>query len=81
MRYTGTSQKIMVGDLVVVEGDVSGLVVCDFDTWTCLPGYEDWLTKDQLADDSYMESGVLIKTSDLGMLYYCQEDESILFVK
>lgn len=81
MRYTGTSQKIMVGDLVVVEGDVSGLVVCDFDTWTCLPGYEDWLTKDQLADDSYMESGVFIKTSDLGMLYYCQEDESILFVK
>lgn len=81
MRYASTSQPIIVGDSVVVEDNVSGLVVCNFDTWTCLPGYEDWLTKDQMADGSYMEGGVLIKTSDLGMLYYREEDESILFVE
>ncbi len=77
MKYIKKDREILVGDLVNVEGNVRGLVVCDFDNWLCVTGYEDWLTKDKMIGGDRLEKGILIKTEDLGMLYYAEQDETI----
>lgn len=78
MRYKNNSSEINLGDRVMVEGNVHGIVVCDFDKWQCVEGYEDWLTKDDLVGGGKLSSGVMIKTDELGFLHYAEEDEDIL---
>lgn len=78
MRYKVDGSDIAVGDRVMVEGNVHGLVVCDFDRWQCLKGFESWLTKEKLGDDATFSSGVMVKTEELGFLHYPDEDQSIL---
>lgn len=78
MRYKNDGSAITLGDHVIVEGNVSGIVVCDFDKWRCLEGYEDWLTKEELVGGGKLASGVMIETSELGFLHYAEEDEDIL---
>jgi hypothetical protein len=77
MRYTNDGTEIGVGDQVIVEGDVQGIVVCDFDGWKCLEGYEDWLTKKELVGGGHLTSGVTIKTEKLGVLHYAEPDPQI----
>ena len=77
MLYTSDGSEINIGDQVLVEGNVHGVVVCNFDRWVCLNGFESWLTKEKLGDGGTFSNGVLIKTDELGFLHYSGKDESI----
>ena len=77
MKYFKGDKDIRVGDVVIVERNVRGLVVCDFDNWLCAEGYDNWLTKEKMAGGDRLKTGVLIETDDLGMLYYAELDEAI----
>jgi len=78
MRYRSDGSEITIGDRVLVDGNVSGVVVCDFDRWQCLAGYERWLTKEELVGGGRLSSGVMVKTKDLGFLHYPSEDWTIV---
>ncbi|MBI3563205.1 MAG: hypothetical protein HY080_15985 [Gammaproteobacteria bacterium] len=78
MRYKNDGTEITLGDSVLVEGNVHGIVVCNVDTWQCLEGYESWLTREELVGGGKLSSGVMIKTDELGFLYYAENDEDIL---
>ena len=78
MRYTSDNSEISVGDHVVVEGNVRGVVVCDFDRRQCLNGYEEWLTQEALVGGGTLSRGVMVETQELGMLHYPVEDADIL---
>ena len=77
MRYRLSGEVICLGDCVVVEGDVSGVVVCDYDLQKCLAGYEKWLSNEELVGGGRLSKGVMIETKELGFLYYANEDEGI----
>ena len=77
MKYFKTEKGISVGDAVRVEGNVRGVVVCDFDRWICMAGYDDWLVKEKMADGEYLDRGILVKTDEIGMIYYAEQDETI----
>ena len=79
MKYV-SGKPIKVGDKVVVEGDVDGVVVCDFDSGTSLDGFSDWDSSVKLESGGNLSSGVLIQTEKLGLLHYPEEDEDIVFV-
>ena len=78
MLYKKDRTEIVIGDEVVVEGNVRGLVVCDFDKNRCLSGYEGWLTKEELLGGGTLSVGIMIQTKDLGMLHYADEDIEIV---
>lgn len=78
MRYKQDGLEISVGDRVFVDANVPGIVICDFDRWQCVEGYESWLTKEELGGGGTLSSGVMIKTDGLGFLHYPEEDESIV---
>ncbi len=78
MFYKNELKEINIGDHVIVEGNVHGLVICDFDKWECLKGYEDWLTKEQLVGGNTLSSGIMVKTEELGVLYYAEADDDII---
>jgi len=77
MRYVETDQEISIGDRVVV-GPSPGLVVCDFEKWVALPGYEDWLIKDELVGGGHLASGVMIETQQYGFIHYPEPNEEIV---
>lgn len=81
MHYKQTGVAIKLGDQVLVEGNVKGIVVCDFEQQKCLEGYEDWLTKEELVGGGTLSSGVMIKTNELGFLHYPEEDDDIYLTK
>ena len=54
---------------VVVEGDVKGIVVCDYDQQECLPGYEDWFTKETLVGGGTLSKGIMVKTNELDFIH------------
>jgi hypothetical protein len=78
MKYVSDGSEIRVGDSVVVEGNVRGIVVCDFDRGACLKGYEGWLTQEELVGGGKLTSGVMVKSEELGLVHYAQEDASIV---
>ena len=78
MRYKASQKKISVGDHVLVEKNVPGVVVCDFDNWQSLEGYESWLTKEQLVGGGMLKSGVMVETKELGFLHYPEEDDDLV---
>ena len=73
MRYLQTGEMIVVGDLVMVEGNVRGRIVCDYDHRKCLDGYERWLTEEELVGGGYLSSGIMVETDELGFLHYPEE--------
>lgn len=79
MKYIN-GQAIKVGDRVLVENGVPGVVVCDFDNQENLDEYADWDPSAELVGGGTLSSGVLIKTETLGLLHYPEEDEDILYV-
>lgn len=81
MRYKQNGEVIKIGDQVIVEGNVKGVVVCDFDQKKCLAGYEDWLTNDELIGGGKLSSGVMIKSDELGFLHYPEDDDDIFLAK
>ena len=78
MRYKSDGSEISVGDLVIVEGNVHGRVVCDFDRWRSLAGYEGCLTKEELVGGGKLSSGVMVESKELGMAHYAAEDVDIV---
>lgn len=78
MRYVNDGSEISVGDAVVIEGNVPGVVVCDFDRWVCLEGYEDWLTRDELVGGGKISSGVMVESKELGFVHYPHEDPNLV---
>lgn len=80
MKYSKDGRSIRVGDSVLVEGNVEGVVVCDLDQWQCLSGYEGWLSKDEMIGGASLLSGVLIETSEIGMVHYSEPDDEIVFL-
>jgi hypothetical protein len=78
MRYKSDGSEIGVGDQVIVEGNVLGVVVCDFDRWRSLPGYDSFLSKEKLADGTSLSSGIMVETKELGMIHYADEDVDIV---
>jgi hypothetical protein len=79
MNYIN-GQAIKVGDHVLVENGIPGVVVCDFDNQESLEEYADWSPSVELHGGGTLASGVLIKTEELGLLHYPEEDEDILWV-
>ncbi|MBI3898505.1 MAG: hypothetical protein HY308_09445 [Gammaproteobacteria bacterium] len=79
MRYKNGTE-INVGDHVLVEGNVRGTVVCDYDKRECLDGYDSWLTKEELVGGGTLSSGVMIETDELGFLHYPEDDDDILII-
>lgn len=79
MKYAGIDWEIRIGDPVLVESGVIGTVVCDFERWICLDGYESWLTKEKMVGGDYLSSGILVETVDIGMIHYSEPDETIVF--
>lgn len=77
MRYVQNGKPIQVGDIVLVEGNVEGLVVCDYEKAKCLPGYEGWLTRDELVGGGTLSRGIMVKTDELGFVHYDEEDVDI----
>jgi hypothetical protein len=80
MRYVNEERSIQAGDSVLVEGGVKGVVVCDFDHWTCLSGYESWLSKVEVVGGASLSSGILVETSEIGMVHYAEPDDEIVFI-
>ncbi|WP_315388970.1 hypothetical protein [uncultured Stenotrophomonas sp.] len=79
MNYVSDGRRIRIGDSVLLEGD-KGVVVCDYDQWECLSGYEDWLTREELVGGGFLSSGVMIETAGVGMVHYRGPDDEIEFV-
>jgi hypothetical protein len=77
MRYISDGSEINIGDHVLVERNVRGVVVCDFDRKVCLKGYESWLGGDELVGGGRLSSGIMVETKDLGMVHYASNDVDI----
>ncbi len=79
VSYVNNGRRIRVGDSVLLEGD-KGVVICDYEKWECLSGYEGWLTKKELVGGGFLSSGVMIETAGTGMVRYPEEDDEIEIV-
>ena len=77
MYYSESNIKISLGDKVIIDHDVSGIVVCDFDEGICLETYESWLTKEELVGGGYLNSGIMVKTESVGFVH-CVEGIVVL---
>lgn len=78
MHYESDGSEISLGDHVIVEGDVRGRVVCDFDRWQCLEGYEAWLSKKELVGGGTLSTGIMVEAGELGMVHYATDDTDII---
>ena len=69
MNYFESDNKIQLGDNVVLDYDVVGIVVCDFDERMVLEGFESWLTDEELVGGGYLDKGVMVKTESIGFVH------------
>lgn len=81
VKYRDGDRNIRVGDSVLVENGVEGLVVCDFEDKEYEPGYEDWSAGFCAAASGIPVKGIMVSTAEYGLIYYESEDDSIVFVK
>jgi hypothetical protein len=79
MNYSN-GKKIRVGDHVVLENGVTGVVVSDFDSGECIDEFASWDPNVELVAGGTLASGVLIRTEALGLLHYPTQDDDISFV-
>ena len=78
MLYKASGEEIQVGDRVLVEGNVPGKVVCDFDNWKSLEGYEHWLTKEELVGGGTLRSGIMVETTEIGFVHLPEVDDELV---
>lgn len=81
VKYRDGDRNIRVGDSVLVENGVEGLIVCDFEGKEYGPGYEDWSAGFCAAASGIPGKGIMVSTAEYGLIYYESEDDSIVFVK
>ncbi len=75
-----TGQPIMVGDHVTVDG-MTGTVVCDFDNRAFLAGYAGWdMPEVEMIGGGTLSSGIMVNTTEAGLIHYDEGNEHILFV-
>ena len=80
MRYS-SGQPIMIGDRVTVDG-MTGIVVCDFDNRAFLAGYAGWdMPDEETIGGGTLSSGIMVKTTEAGLIHYEQGSGNILFVE
>lgn len=80
MRYKSDGSEVRIGDNVLVETNVRGRVVCDFDKRECLPGYDRWLMQETLVGGGTLSTGIMVETKEMGLVHYPSEDEGIVRV-
>lgn len=73
MNYI-TGEKIMVGDKVRIAEECYGKVVCSIDDNEYSEEYPE-------AEWSYLKTGVLVYTEEMGIVHYPDSDENLLFIK
>jgi hypothetical protein len=78
VHYKGSGEEVRVGDRVLVEGNVPGTVVCDFDNWKSLDGYEHWLTTEELVGGGTLKSGIMVETTELGFVHLPEVDDELI---
>lgn len=81
VKYRDGDRNIRLGDSVLVENGIGGLVVCDFEGKEYEPGYEDWSAGFCAAASGIPVKGIMVSTAEYGLIYYESEDDSIVFVK
>lgn len=69
MNYFENTKKIQLGDKVLLDYDVVGIVVCDFDEHVSLEGFESWLIDDELVGGGYLDNGIMVKTESMGFVH------------
>lgn len=80
MKYS-TGQPVAVGDQVIADG-MAGVVVCDFDNREFLEGYLHWGAPPiAISDGTTLSSGIMVNTTEAGMIYYQDGVGRIEFVK
>ena len=80
MRYADGSE-MSVGDDVLADG-MSGSIVCDFDNRRFANGYEGWdMPTVEIIGVGTLSSGVLINTTEAGLIYYDGKIGDIQFVR
>lgn len=77
MKCVRTGRDLRAGDIVLVEGGVRGVVVCDYDHWSCMDGYRRFLAGEMTLDGSTLGSGVLVKTDEIGLVLFPEQDDEI----
>jgi hypothetical protein len=77
MDYSDSKIQICLGDKVLVDFDLKGVVVCDFKQQACLDGYEDWLMKEELIGGGFLNDGLLVNTESVGLIH-CMENETYI---
>lgn len=77
MNYAEDDQPMNIGHKVLIESDVPGVIVCDFDSWNALPGYEELLSKETLVGGGHLTSGVMVRTEKMGLVHFPCPDNGI----
>lgn len=80
MEYHPDGRRICVGDTVLVEGNIKGVVVCDFDHRQCRAGYEAWMSTEEMLGGGHLSTGVMIETAEIGMVHYASPDADVVFL-
>ena len=80
MKY-GTGETMTVGDQVLVRG-MTGIIVCDFDSWCFAAGHESWeMPPSTMPDGTSLSSGVIINTEEAGLVYYGSKPSEIRLLR
>lgn len=77
MKCVTTGRDVRAGDVVRVEGGVRGIVVCDYDHWECVDGYERFLSRNRMFDGSTLGTGVMVDAEDFGLILYPEQDDEM----
>ena len=72
MKYAD-GQDVKLGDMVVLWGDCSGVVICSIDTDEYISDFpkEEW---------QYLTSGVIVRTKKSGLIHYIEPDEDFKLI-
>lgn len=71
MKYSG-GQRVLAGDVVLIDGQYHGVVIAAIDDKSYLPGAEDW---------EYLGRGAMIDTDFAGLVHYSEDDEELVLVR
>jgi len=71
MKYI-TGEKIKLGDIVGMGSGMRGVVVYDYGSNECYPGFNSWDT---------LQYGILVKSKQMGMVHYPDPDMDLSLIK
>jgi hypothetical protein len=71
MKYKD-GQKVLAGDVVLIDDRYHGVVIAAIEDKSYLPGGEDW---------EYLGRGAMIDTDFAGLVHYPEDDEELSLVR